>query len=143
MREGFLVGIGGGASLRVIGDWVEGRLGRIGRECVDALDVVRVREGFGDSRVPSREVRLEEGCCMYGGTISFLAIELGAGACLRLDIVGGEDIEFGVVPLKSTVWEREVPLGGGSSGLGIRLTSTQSGSGLGVNGLLGRLGLGR
>lgn len=60
-----------------------------------------------------------------------------------VDMAGGDDVVFGVAPLKSMVWAREVPLGGGGSGLGIRFTSTQSGSGLGVKGLLGLLGLGK
>lgn len=48
--------------------------------------------------------------------------------------------------LKSTVRARCEPRAGGGSGLlfpPVRLTSTQSGSGLGVKGLLGRLGLGK
>jgi hypothetical protein len=49
-------------------------------------------------------------------------------------------------PLKSTVCARAVPLVGGGSGLAptrSRLMSTQSGSGLGVNGLLGLFGFGK
>lgn len=49
-----------------------------------------------------------------------------------------------LVPLKSTVRALAVPRAGGGSGLlPMRLTSTQSGSGEGVNGLLGRLGFGK
>ena len=47
------------------------------------------------------------------------------------------------VPLKSTVAARAVPRVGGGSGLPMRLISTQSGSGDGVKGLLGRFGLGK
>lgn len=49
-----------------------------------------------------------------------------------------------VGPLKSTVCALAVPRAGGGSGLPpMRFTSTQSGSGEGVNGLLGLFGLGK
>ncbi len=61
-----------------------------------------------------------------------------AGFC-----VGGKLVEE---PSKSTVRDLCEPRAGGGSGLrplGICLTSTHSGSGLGVNGLLGRFGFGK
>lgn len=136
----------GGAGLRDICCWVRvevevrlvggiWRMGRLGKECVDVLEDVRVR--FGESLLPSTP---RGAAGLYGGTISFLAIGL---PCFRL--AAELAIELGVlVPLKSTVCALEVPLAGGGSGLLPTLfTSTQSGSGDGVNGLLGRLWFGR
>lgn len=82
------------------------------------------------------DIGLEE---LYGGTMSFLAIPL---PCCRLV---DSDLDCGVfVPLKSTVCARAVPLVGGGSGLPLLfLISTQSGSGEGVNGLLGLFGFGK
>lgn len=149
--NGFLFGTGG-AGFRDISlarpeegwreaCWVDGRWGRIGSERVEAFEVERARFGF-ESRLPSR---LEIGSgfeTMKGGAISFLAIGFVL-PCLRLAVEF--DIEFGVLaPLKSTVCALAVPLAGGGSGLlPMRLTSTQSGSGLGVKGLLGLLGFGK
>ena len=75
---------------------------------------------------------------MYAGTIILRAI--GFAGLLRL-VVELDAEEVGL--LKSTVRARWEPRVGGGSGLPPSLLiSIQSGSGLGVNGLLGRLGFG-
>lgn len=96
------------------------------------------------SVVPSRGVEVEGlDVLLKGGTMSFRAIEAG-GRELRLVVELARLLGMLVpTPLKSTVLARDVPLAGGGSGLPIRLTSTQSGSGDGVKGLPGRFGLGR
>ena len=155
-REGFLFGIGGGAGLRAIWlcreDWAAAkgwRDGREGSECVDAFDGVREMFEVRGSLVPSTfgivELEVEPGVVapeLYWGTMSFLAIGFEVLFKLVVELDGG----FGPLPLKSTVCALAVPLAGGGSGLSlfpILLTSTQSGSGLGVNGLLGRFGFGK
>jgi hypothetical protein len=98
---------------------------------VDAVDAALASEPFEPcSLVPSRFDTGEDG--LYGGAMSLRAT-------VWLPFRPGLGL------LKSIVRALAVPLAGGGSGLepGIRLTSTQSGSGLGVKGLLGRLGLGK
>lgn len=142
--EGFLVGIGGGAGLRRTcgpvrwdgggGGWYEELVtGRVGRERVDAAEGVR-RRSLSASRLPSNWA-VCVACVGNAGTMSFLALGFGGVFCCRL--VGVE------VPLKSTVRALCEPRAGGGSGRPpMRCTSTQSGSGLGVKGLLGRFWLG-
>jgi hypothetical protein len=148
-REGFLLGMGGGAGLRrtrgplfwVVDEKVAGWAGRLGRERVDALDAVRLRSSSA-SRPPSK-FELWVACVGNAGTMSFRA----GGSC---DDTGPSSRERDVegvmlVSLKSTVRALCVPLAGGGSGLPLLLTfftSTQSGSGLGVKGLRGRFALG-
>jgi hypothetical protein len=152
-----LVGIGGGAGLRrTCGPFLDagcevlllagGGSGRVGRDRVDALDGARPRS-VSASRLPSKFAVWAE-CVGNGGTIIFLAggfCDAAGKPCCKLVVELA--IELGVLaPLKSTVRARCEPRAGGGSGLPLlldnRLTSTQSGSGLGVKGLLGRLGLG-
>lgn len=147
-REGFLLGMGGGAGLRrTCGPlfWVlkevAGCAGLLGRERVDALDAVRLRSSSA-SRPPSK-FDLWVACVGNAGTMSFRA----GGSC---DDAGPSNRERDAeaemfASLKSTVRALCVPLAGGGSGLPLPLTfftSTQSGSGLGVKGLLGRFALG-
>lgn len=141
----------GGAGLRDIsfascddsgGGRTARRWGRLGRECVDVFDGVRFR-----SYAPSKfGMGVDEGLLgMKGGAMSLRAAGLGAGFVWGM-LVDELVLEVAaLVPLKSTVWALAVPLaGGGSGGLPpILLTSTQSGSGDGVNGLLGLFGFGK
>jgi hypothetical protein len=105
----------------------------MGRERVDALEALRLRSSSA-SRLPSK-FAVWVACVGNAGTMSFLAM-------VFCEPPGCEFVaELGL--LKSTVralWEPRV--GGGSGLPAIRFTSTQSGSGLGVKGLLGRFGLG-
>jgi hypothetical protein len=102
---------------------------------VDALEAERLRS-FRASRLPSKP-----GAWVAwvgkAGTMSFRAGRLGVWWRLVVEL-------FDVLGLaKSTVLARWEPrVGGGSGRPPMRWTSTQSGSGLGVKGLLGRLGLG-
>lgn len=109
---------------------------KLGRERIDALDAALAGRALeARSLVPSRFDTGAEGS--YGGTMSLRATVLlpCALAAAVVDVL---------VPLKSIVRDLPVPRAGGGSGLlPMRLTSTQSGSGEGVNGLLGRLGLGK
>lgn len=73
------------------------------------------------------------------GTMSFLALGFCGAVCCKLVV----ELLVVEMPLKSTVRARCEPRAGGGSGRPpMRCTSTQSGSGLGVKGLLGRFGLG-
>ena len=109
----------------------------LGREREEAEDAVRFT-----SLEPSKPPLLVE-VPLKGGAMSFRAIGFGGLDWLRLVVELA--LLLGILfptPLKSTVCARAVPLAGGGSGLPIRRTSTQSGSGDGVKGLPGRLGLG-
>lgn len=109
------------------------------------FEVVRLRSLMG-SRLPS-VFRICDAWSGWRGTLSFRAIGFrGAFGPPCCKLVVELDFEPDVLaPLKSTVRALCEPLAGGGSGLPlpIFLTSTQSGSGLGVNGLLGRFGLGK
>jgi hypothetical protein len=139
-RAGFLLGIGGGAGLRRTWGTVRivagGLLDRMGRERVEAVEPLR-RRSSSASRLPSK-FAVWAAWVGKAGTMSFLA----DGFCeLLWCALDAEIDELGW--LKSTVRARCEPRAGGGSGRPpIRFTSTQSGSGLGVKGLLGRFGLG-
>lgn len=77
--------------------------------------------------------------------MSFLVCKLDGSLRGFELILGGLLGVLSPTPLKSTVRALAVPLVGGGSGFPapVLFTSTQSGSGEGVNGLLGRLGLGK
>jgi hypothetical protein len=100
---------------------------------VDVVDTLLLRS-FSESRGPS-ELRIWDAWPGYKGAIILRAIGFCCGKLL-----------VSLCPSKSTVRARCEPRAGGGSGLrvlGMCLTSTHSGSGLGVKGLLGRFGLGK
>lgn len=107
----------------------------MGKECVEAPEPDR-RRSFNPSR-ESSEPRI---CCAWPGYSGAIILR-AAGFCVAPEFV--EDVGL----LKSTVRALCEPRAGGGSGL-LRLfcnclMSTQSGSGLGVKGLLGLFGLGK
>jgi len=131
----------------------------MGRGCMEreradafeaARETLRVAGRGGACDVPSRfgtgepEPEPDAGG-FHGGAASFLAIGLGFAPFPFAVCNPGADVGVPLGLLKSIVRALAAPLTGGGTGLESkldRLTSTQSGSGLGVNGLLGFFGFG-
>jgi len=112
----------------------------VGSERVDALDALRLRSSRA-SRLPSK-FGVCVACVGKAGTMSFLA----GPPCCRFVVELFVELGMSLLLLKSMVRALCEPRAGGGSGLlrllPMRCTSTQSGSGLGVKGLLGRCGFG-
>lgn len=160
--EGFFVGMGGATFRAGMAKefWLEveccdmGR-GCIGSERVEAFEAAREGlrvAGIGEAcEVPSRFGTGEpepdgEGEGFQGGAASLRAIGFALVPLLLAFCDPGVDVGVPLGLLKSMVLALAVPLAGGGTGLESRLdllTSTQSGSGLGVNGLLGLFGFGK